>query len=116
MGHYCKVCGCERPNEQFSGAGHKIHVCKRCHSLPKTERQTIEATDHIWGFMQQSHISEKNVARLEKLAKSEDDQVARLAALVLKVARAKPYKTRRGKFLAQKHPDLLRELRDTGLI
>jgi hypothetical protein len=28
MGHYCRICGRERPNRQFSGKGHKIHVCK----------------------------------------------------------------------------------------
>lgn len=27
-GHYCYVCGRERPNEKFSGWGHKKHVCK----------------------------------------------------------------------------------------
>src|SRR2546429_7034066 len=38
MGHYCRICGCERPNEQFSGKGHTIHVCKRCQARPKSER------------------------------------------------------------------------------
>ena len=66
--------------------------------------------------MQQSHISDKNVARLEKMAKSENPQVASLAAIVLKVAQVKPYKTRRLKFLAQTHPDLLRNLEETGLV
>lgn len=59
---------------------------------------------------------EKNVARLERMAKSDNPQVASLAAIVLDIARAKPYKTRRLKFLAHKHPDLLSRLRDTGLI
>jgi len=48
--------------------------------------------------------------------KSENPHVARLAAMVLRVARVKPYRTRRLKFLAQKHPELLRELEDTGLV
>jgi hypothetical protein len=43
-------------------------------------------------------------------------QVASLAAIVLDVARIKPYKTRRLKFLAHKHAELLSRLRDTGLI
>jgi ribosome-binding protein aMBF1 (putative translation factor) len=116
MGHYCRICGRERPNEQFSGKGHRIHVCKRCKAKPKSERQVIEDKDDIFGFMQQSHISEKNVARLVKMAKSENPQVVSLAAIVLKVARVKPYKTRRLKFLAQKHPELLRQLEDTGLV
>ena len=58
----------------------------------------------------------KNVVRLEQMVKSENPHVARLAAMVLRVARVKPYRTRRLKFLAQKHPELLRELEDTGLV
>jgi hypothetical protein len=116
MAHYCRICGRERPNEQFSGKGHRIHVCKRCNAKPKSERQVIEDKDDIFGFMHQSHISQRNVARLEKMTKSENPQVASLAAIVLKVARVKSYKTRRLKFLAQMHPELLRSLEDTGLV
>jgi hypothetical protein len=116
MGHFCRICRRERPNERFSGEGHKIHVCKHCKSRPKSERQAIEDKDDIFGFLEQSHISEKNVARLERMAKSDSPQVASLAAIVLDVARVKPHKTRRLKFLAQKHPELLGKLRDTDLI
>lgn len=116
MGHYCRICGRERANEQFSGKGHKTHVCKRCQAKPKTERRAIEDQDDIFGFLKQSHISEKNVTRLGQMAKSDNPQVASLAAIVLEVARIKPYKTRRLKFLAQKHPELLRKLEDTGLV
>jgi hypothetical protein len=116
MGHYCRICGRERPNEQFSGKGHKIHVCKRCNAKPKSERQAIEDTDTIFAFMQQSHISERNVARLKTMAKSENSRVASLAAAVLKVAEVKPHKTKRLKFLAKMHPEILRNLEDTGLI
>src|SRR6267143_5161291 len=116
MGHYCRICGRERPNEQFSGKGHRIHVCKRCKARPKSERQAIEDKDDIFAFLEQSHIYEKNVVHLERMAKSDNPQVASLAAIVLDVARVKPYKTRRLKFLAQKHPELLGKLRNTGLI
>jgi ribosome-binding protein aMBF1 (putative translation factor) len=113
MGHYCRICGRERPNEQFSGKSHKIHVCKRCQAKPKTERRATEDQDDIFGFLKQSHISEKNVTRLGQMAKSDNPQVASLAAIVLEVARITPYKTRRLKFLAQRHPKLLRKLEDT---
>jgi hypothetical protein len=116
MGHYCRICGRERPNEQFSGKGHKIHVCKRCQAKPETERRAIEDQDDLFRFLKQSHISEKNVIRLGQMAKSDNPQVASLAEIVLEVARLKPYKTRRLKFLAQKHPELLRKLENTGLI
>src|SRR5215469_10552997 len=116
MGHYCKICCHQRPNEQFSGRGHAIHVCKQCQAMPKGERQVIENMDEIFRFMRQSHISEKNVARLEQMVKSENPHVASLAAIVLKVARVKPYRTRRLKFLAQRHPELIQELQDAGLV
>jgi hypothetical protein len=115
MGHYCRICGRERPNEQFSGKGHRIHVCKRCKAMPKSKRQVIENLNDIFRFMRQSHISEKNVACLEQMVKSEDPQVVSRAAIVLKVAKVKPYRTRRLKFLAQRHPELLQELQDAGL-
>jgi len=105
-----------RPNEQFPGKGHKIHVCKRCQSLPKSERRAVEDRDDIFGFMHQSHISNKNVARLEQLAKSETLQVASLAAIVLEVARVTPYKRRRVKILARNHRELLRRLAETSVI
>jgi hypothetical protein len=116
MGHYCRTCGRERPNERFSGKGHRIHVCKRCQAKPKAERRAIEDQDDIFGFLKQSHISEKNVIRLGQMAKSDNPQVASLAEIVLEVVRIKPYKSRRLKFLGQKHPELLRKLVGTGLV
>jgi hypothetical protein len=96
--------------------GHRIHVCKGCQSLPKSERRAIEDRDDIFGFMHQSHISKKNVARLEQLAKSDDARVASLAAIVLEVARVTPYRRRRIKILGRNHRDLLRKLGETGLV
>jgi hypothetical protein len=116
MAHYCRICGRERANERFSGRGHKIPVCKRCQAMPKTERRAIADQDEIFRFLKQSHISEKNVIRLGQMAKSDNPQVATVAEIVLEVARLKPYKTRRLKFLARKHPELLRKLENTGLI
>lgn len=116
MGHYCRICEPKRPNEQFSDKGHKIHLCKRCKARPKSERQAIEDEDDIFGFPKQSHISDKKLARLEQMAKSDNPQVASLASVVLDVGRVKPYKTRRPKFLAHEHPELLGKLRDTGLV
>jgi hypothetical protein len=91
-------------------------VCECCQAKPKSQRQAIEDKDDISGFLKQSRISERNVARLEQMAKSDDPQVANLAAIVLEVARVKPHKTRRLRFLAERHPELLGKLRDTNLI
>jgi hypothetical protein len=95
--------GARTSERAILGKGHKIHVCKRCKARPKSERQAIEDKDDIFGFLEQSHISEKNVGHLERMAKSDNPQVASLAAIVLDVARIKPYKKRyglaaRGKF------------------
>ncbi len=116
MGHFCRICGRSRPNEAFSGKGHRIHVCKQCLRLPKEERQRIEQKDEIFGFMKQSHISEKNVDRLKILASSSNSEITELAAIVLEVARVKPYKKRRLKVLARERKDLLEKLEETGLI
>ena len=115
-GHYCGICGSRKPNEAFSGKGHTIHVCKKCARLPKGKREEIECMDEIFHYLRQSHISDKNVSRLRKLAASPNEQIAELAGIVLEVAEIKPYKKRRLKELARKNRDLLQKLDETGLI
>lgn len=116
MGHFCRLCGCTKPNEAFSGKGHRIHVCKACARLPKEERDAIEQSDEIFRFLEQSHISARNVARLRLLAASPHPRTAELAGVVLEVAAVKPYKKRRLKFLSKDHRELLEKLEKVGLI
>lgn len=115
-GHYCKICGCRKPNEAFSSKGHHRHICKTCARMPKNERDAIEQKDEIFNFLTQSHISSKNMNRLTRLIESPDKEVAYLAGIVLEVAKVKPYKKRRLKVLADKRKDLLEKLDETGLI
>ncbi len=115
-GHYCRICGNLKPNEAFSGKGHHTHVCRACSSIPDLERESIEQKDEIFGFLRQSHISEKNVSRLKQLQRSENKEVSSLAEIVLEVAKVKPYKKRRLKVLARERWDLLEKLDETGLI
>jgi hypothetical protein len=115
-GHYCRICHSRKPNEAFSGKGHQIHVCKKCARLPKEKREEIECTDEIFNYLRQSHISDKNVSRLRKLAKSPNEQIVELAGIVLEVAEIKPYKRRRLKEIARKRRDLLHKLDETGFI
>ena len=84
--------------------------------MPKEKRENIEQEDEIFGFLKQSHISEKNVARLETLASSENHRIGELATIVLEVAQVKPHKKRRLKVLAKERRDLLEKLEETGLI
>lgn len=115
-GHYCRICGSLRPNEAFSGKGHQTHVCKKCASLPKEEREEIECKDEIFNYLRQSHISDRNVSRLRKLAASPNERIAEVAEIVLEVAEFSPYKRKRLRELARKRRDLLQKLEETGLI
>ena len=112
MGHYCRICGRTRANEKFSGRGHRDHICKDCQRLPVKERDRITCIDELYGFLEQSHISQKNLDRLGILTRHADPGVRKLANLVLDVATAKPHKKRRLKFLAQNHRDLLVRLKE----
>ena len=115
-GHYCRICGRLRPNEAFSGKGHRTHVCKKCAHLPKEKREEIEYKDEIFNYLRQSHISDRNMSRLRKLAASPNECIAELAGIVLEVAEIKPYKEKRLNELARHRRDLLQKLEDTGLI
>jgi len=115
-GHYCRICGSIKPNEAFSGKGYKNHICKICSKRPKKEIDTIEQKEEIYNFLNQSHISKKNISRLNSLVQSPDEDVSELAGIVLDVAKVKPYKKKRIKFLAREHRDILKKLEETGLI
>ena len=113
MGHFCKICGRSRPNEAFSGGGHKNHICKKCQLMPLARRNAIEQQNEISGFLHQSHISTKNIKRLELLKTSPDPKTAALAAHVLEVAKIYPYKRQRHKYLARQRRDLLWQMEET---
>jgi hypothetical protein len=116
MGHFCKLCGCSRANEAFHGNGHRTHICKDCKRMPVEKRNVIEQEDEIVGFLKQSHISSRNIKRLELLKTSPDPQIAELAVVALDVATIYPYKRRRLKNLARQRRDLLLKLEEAGLI
>ena len=84
--------------------------------MPETERVEREQSDEIFGLLRQSHISDRNVARLRVLADSPNPKIAALADVALEVALVKPYKRRRLKFLARERRELLEKLEKTGLI
>lgn len=115
-GHFCRICKRCRPNEAFSGRGHATHLCKTCQRLPAEQREAIEQEDEIFGFLRQSTISPRNIARLRHLAHSASPRIAELAGVVLQVAAVKPAKKRRLGVLARERLDLLRRLEETGLI
>lgn len=116
MGHYCRICESMRPNEAFSGKGHLSHVCKECSGMPKEGRKSIGQSEEIFGFLKQSHISDRNVTRLRTIAASSNPRIAELAGITLEVALVKPHKRLRLKYLARERRDLLEKLQETGLI
>ena len=112
MPHYCRICGRNRPNEKFSGRGHRDHICKDCQRLPRDQREYVDRMDELYGFLEQSNISSKNIVRLEILAQHVNNDVRHLARLILEVARVKPHKRRRWGFLAHNHFDLYVRLKE----
>jgi hypothetical protein len=84
--------------------------------MPKERRDAIEQEQELFGYMAQSHISDKNIERLRKLSSSADARIKDLAQVVLEVALVRPYKKRRLKILARERKDLIWRLRETGLI
>jgi ribosome-binding protein aMBF1 (putative translation factor) len=116
MGHWCRICGRTRPNERFSGKGHRIHVCQDCARLPKAQRDAINQEREILGYLTQSRISEQNLARLRTVAAKAAPSVAELAAVVVAVAEITPSRKGRLRVLARERGDLLAALERTGLI
>jgi len=84
--------------------------------MPKEEREVIEQEEEIFQYLWQSHISNKNMARLKELTGSSKQQIAEQAALVYEIARIKPYKRKRLKVFTQTRKNLLDKLENTGLI
>ncbi len=111
MGHYCRICARQRPNEKFTGRGHRKHICKDCQRLPREELSRIECLNELVRFLDQSNISANNISRLETLKQYPNEKVRELAGLILEVALVKPHKRRRSNFLAQHHPDIWQRLR-----
>jgi len=74
--------------------------------MPREKQNRIERCDELHGFLHQSVISAKNVARLETLTAHEDHQVAELTALILEIARVLPGKRNRWLKLARHHRPL----------
>jgi len=107
VGHFCRICGRTRANEQFSGRGHRDHVCRDCQRTPREKRDCIERLDEVRGFLDQSNLSARNIGRLKTLVSHTDSEVQSLASLVLDVALVHPYKRRRWRHLATHHRDLL---------
>ena len=114
-GRYCAICGCARPNEQFSAKGNTCNRCKR--TVSKAERDYIRNSDFLHGMLhRQKNISQGNIETLEKFVQSGHPRLVEQAKVVLEIARVKPGKKRRYKFLWENHRHLLEDLFRAELI
>jgi len=116
MGRFCILCERIRPNEAFRGTGEHARICRKCRRMPREKQDALKHEREIRGFLEQSHISKKNVARLRALASSRNTRIANLAALVLEVAIVTPYRRRRISTLARQRRDVLTRMEHGGLI
>ena len=117
MGHYCRFCNSERPNERFSGKGHRQHICKDCQKKPKIERDRIEINDELEGFLfNQSRISKKNKARLKVLMDHVDSELSYKAKLVYEVSLIAKGRKSRWKKVKESDPELLSKCLESGVL
>jgi hypothetical protein len=79
-GHYCKVCGCIRPNERFSGKGHAAHICRTCDKKTKDEQNEQIALIRICRVYRYMNLSRDNRRMLEVYTRDFRERI-RLAAL-----------------------------------
>lgn len=70
----------------------------------------------ILGFMEQSNISKKNIARLKALDAIDDATFQKLRLLILEIAQMAPRRRRRWKLVAANRRDLLQSAIEAGLI
>ncbi len=115
-GHYCGICGCVKPNEQFSGKGHRNHICKVCQKMPKAKRQEIRDQGFVWSVMDQRNISKGNMATLQRIATEYDTELGEQGAALVEMAKVKPHRKKRIRWLHENRRPLLVELVRLGLI
>ena len=115
-GHYCWACQSYRPNEKFTGKGHKNHICKKCSCKPAEYLNKIRFTEEMIEYWSQKSISKKNVTRLEELASSSIEDVATLASVILKVAIKYPNRKKRISQVVRNSKELIPELEKAGLL
>ncbi len=115
-GFTCRVCGKRKPKQAFPGKGRRGYICLDCAKVPLGLRISSQQEEEIFHYMRQARITDETIARLQVLQASTKEKVAHLAALVLEVARIKPYRKGRLKELARENPELLEKLRQAELV
>ena len=92
-----------------------LGICGRCEARPKAEnikwKAISEARETLFGFLLQRNISERNVSTAKLLFEIDDLDLREFVELVLDIARLKPHKRRRWKWLHEHCPEILDRVR-----
>ena len=83
-GHYCKVCGQHKANEQFSGKGHSAHICKACARLTATEQAEAMTLTRLYN-LPASRLNDSDKKWLENRTHDKRPAVQELAAEIYRM-------------------------------
>ena len=79
-GHYCWSCGRSRPNEEFSGKGHRRHLCRDCARLGSEELAYRQAVSDIGRCLcDDGRIRRKQRKTFEQFLHHENPRIRALA-------------------------------------
>lgn len=74
-GHYCKICGEIKANEQFTGKGHANHICKKCSKKTGAQQTEEIAINRIYKLVGYSNLSKQNREMLEEYLQDKRESV-----------------------------------------
>ena len=88
QGHYCRICGEYKANEQFSGKGHARHICKECQSLPEEVKADMVRCNEVERAAFKYPMTRQDWELLEKYAlKYKDKESGQFAQDMLDMKR-----------------------------
>lgn len=88
QGHYCRICGEYKANENFSGKGHARHICKQCQSLPEDVKADMVRCNEVERAAFKYPMSRQDWELLERYAlKYKDKESGRFAQELLDMKR-----------------------------
>ena len=89
QGPFCKINGCYRANERFSGKGHIPHICKQCAKLPAQKWSELHTLNRIENFP--FYLSRDQRSCLEGLLRNPQGEVRATAETAYEMRFARQY-------------------------
>ncbi|MDR2022485.1 MAG: hypothetical protein LBQ71_04390 [Hungatella sp.] len=81
QGHYCKICGEYKANENFSGRGHAAHICKACASKSPAQKSEDITINRLHG-MAFRYLNETEIKWLKNRRNDSRPEIQELARQV----------------------------------